>query len=265
MQFVDRKDLTSPPIKKLNEFNTKYKTDWADYNTARANGIKPLPKRPSSAWLHDEIRNPLKQLFLKNCAYCGIYTDVGNDAEVDHYFPTSLDINADHVFDWENYLWSCHSCNTMKSNQYPFLNPCLKSDMDKIYFHEADGRYLYYADANDDLKSKFELTSKYSNLNIKKRPEQRKLLFRNVIENHLSGLKRLYELYEIEKDIQGSDSRDAKEKLALFNEKKKEFLDLIKCGNFLYLIKFAFDYFCKKEEFVFPFTFEELLHETGDF
>ena len=123
MHFVDRTTTANPPIAKLKQLNSQYQQDWANYNTARLNKTNPLPSRPLSKWLHNDIREPLSKLFLKTCGYCGIHTDIGADAEVDHFFPTSLDGEAQFVFDWNNYIWSCPSCNRLKGNAYPFLNP----------------------------------------------------------------------------------------------------------------------------------------------
>lgn len=263
MHFIDRSNETNPPIDLLETFNSRYKADWAKYNFARANNIKPCPSRPPSSWLDNKIRNPLKSLFLKNCGYCGIHTDTGSDAEVDHHLPTSLDINADHVFDWDNYIWSCHSCNNMKNNNYPFLNPCSESEMEHIYFHSYDGRYLYYKDSPLDIIDKFEITVKYSNLNLKNRPERRKYIFHDVMDNHLDNLKTAYELYQLELSIQGEDSDDVQSKLDIFNAHKKDFINLIKCEDYLFLIKFAFESFSQEKQFIFPFTFDELLIESG--
>ena len=124
MHLVDREKFDSSPLKKLQELNNKYKSDWSIYNIARAERKKPLPKEPSTAWNNKGIREPLMLLFLKNCGYCGRYTEIGNDGHVDHHFPTSLDLQADFIFDWNNYVWSCSSCNGLKSNNYPFLDPC---------------------------------------------------------------------------------------------------------------------------------------------
>ena len=62
MHFINREEFTEAPIAKLAEFITDKKHAWAEYNTSRINEIKPLPTRPPSLWLHDDIRNPLKKL-----------------------------------------------------------------------------------------------------------------------------------------------------------------------------------------------------------
>ncbi|MBI2280626.1 MAG: HNH endonuclease [Bacteroidetes bacterium] len=262
MHFVDRSEIKNPPIEKLKELNDSHKPNWISYNKARSEKKTPLPIKPSSGWLHDQIRTPLKTLFLKNCGYCGTHTDLGNDAEVDHHFPTSLDIKAEYIYNWENYIWSCPSCNGMKKHHYPLLNPCLILDMKHIYFHSADGRYLYYKNTPNEIITKYENTQRYSNLNLKTNPDFRKYIFRDTTENHLKGLKMYWELYEVEAKVHGEASTEAKNKLDAFNLKKENFMDLIRSGYHLMLIKYAFDVFCDNQEFNFPFTIKELIEES---
>lgn len=261
MHFIDRKIIVNPPIKKLNDFNLKYKDKWIAYKLAIANGTKPVPAKPPSSWLHDDIRNPLESLFLNTCGYCGIHTKIGSDGEVDHHLPIDLDANADNIFNWENYIWACHSCNNGKRNNYPFLNPCLEADMNHIYFHSSDGRYLYYKDSPDIIKTKFEITDKYSNINYTQRNNRRKYTHRHAVDC-LNDLKTAFNIYKIEFDIQGDSSNDVQKKLRLFNEKKESFLELLKCGDYIFLIKHAFDSFCNDNSFKFPFSFDELKSEV---
>lgn len=263
MHFVDRTKIPNPPTTKLKLFNDRHQANWIIYNNARSKKMKPLPAKPPSDWLDEDIRIPLRTLFLKNCGYCGTHTDLGNDAEVDHHLPTSLDLKGEYVYSWENYIWSCPSCNGMKKHKYPFLNPCLISDVEHIYFHSADGRYLYYKDTPDDIITKYEMTNKHSNLNLKTNPDFRKYIFRDATENHLNGLKRYWELYELEAEIHGKESIEAKEKMNNFNSKKENFIDLLKNGYHLKLIHYAIDLFCEKHNFNFPFSFDALIQESG--
>ena len=263
MHFVDRTKITNPPSAELKQFNDKHKAQWVIYNDARSKKKKPLPAKPPAGWLINGIRNPLRRLFLKNCGYCGTHTDLGNDAEVDHHFPTSLDLKAEHVYNWENYIWSCPSCNGMKKHNYPFLNPCLYSDVKHIYFHSADGRYLYYKNTPTDVINKYEITEKYSNLNLKNNPDAREYIFRDATENHLSRLKIYWEAYQVEAAKQGEDSIEAREKMDNFNKRKKNFMSLLKAGNYLKFINYAFDLFCKKHNLNFPFSFDSLIDESG--
>jgi hypothetical protein len=260
MHFIDRQNCPEIPTVKLMEFNAKDKGSWATYNLARINNIKPLPVKPPSSWLHDTIRKPLKKLFLKNCGYCGIHTDNGRDAEVDHFHPTSKDPSADYVFEWTNYVWSCPSCNGLKGNNFPFLNPCSLEEMKHLYFNQSDGTYLLFHNTPLEIEEKYILTNKNSNLNSKNRPDRRKCLFRDV-NRQLIEIRLAFIMFDIESKIFGKSSNESLKKFQLLNAKKKDFLDLIKSGDYLFLIEYIILEFNKKNTF-FPYTFKELLEES---
>ncbi|MFK5975148.1 MAG: hypothetical protein QM493_01450 [Sulfurovum sp.] len=262
MHYIDRKNCNNPPLDLLKKLDEKYKVLWVEYHKSKYNpNIKNL-SRPNTGWSSNKIRHPLGILFYKNCGYCGIHTDLGSDAEIDHHFPISLNLLTDKIYCWHNYIWSCHSCNNIKNKYYPFLDPCLKSDIKYIYFNESDGKYMCYINAPSDIKEKFENTEEYSNLNDKNRPDARKCLSRDVLQIYLSALKMSHKLYIVEKDIQGEDASETEEALKVFHQKKDYFLDFIKSGNYLFLIKDIFEIFCIENSCDFPFTFEELLDET---
>ena len=168
MHYVDRKTCSNPPLNFLKKLDNKYSNLWNEYHKIRSNPNVKNISRPNSGWLHNDIRNPLRILFYKNCGYCGIHTDLGSDAEVDHHFPTSLNLLTDKIYCWSNYIWSCHSCNGMKKNNYPFLDPCIESDMKHIYFNAQDGKYMYYNDIPIDIKEKLNVfESWYRNIHDK--------------------------------------------------------------------------------------------------
>jgi len=261
MHFINRDGFEEAPLAKLTEFNNNSKEAWAIYNTARINKTKPLPAKPSSSWNHNDIRYPLRKLFLKNCGYCGVHTDIGNDAEVDHFFPTSLDGSASHVFNWNNYIWSCPSCNGQKGSKYPFLNPTLEDEVKHIYFHSPDGRYLLSITSPDEIISKYNLTQQHSDLNSKNKPDNRKYIFRDV-NRRLEEIEIDHMMYTLESSINGEDSKEALVKRESLENKKDEFFDLIRNGNHLFLIKFTVDDFIVKNE-GFPYTFDEFLEGSG--
>lgn len=261
MHFIDRENAPKSAQNLLLKSNQKYKDKWKEYNTAKKDN-KKLPSKPPSLWNDNIIRDELKTKFLKNCGYCGIHTDRGFEAEVDHFFPVSEDLDADFIYDWENYIWSCPSCNRKKSNNYPVLNPCSEEEMNQLYFHSADGRYLPFDSSNDDIKQKFLNTETHTFINGKNRPERREYMYRDVLENHLSRIQIAFLLYEAEIEVKGADSIDAKKKLDLYKLKKQNFFKLIRCGDFLKLInQIVVDY--TNENNNFPFTFEDAIIESG--
>ncbi len=260
MHFIDREKFEEAPISILEELkNSELNKKWAAYNSARINNTKK-PSRPESAWRRDMIRNPLKKLFLKNCGYCGIHTGIGHDAEVDHFFPTSKDETAKYVFEWTNYVWSCPSCNRQKSNSYPFLNPCSLEEMKYIYFNLTDGTYKYYRHAPDNIISKYNLTDNKSKFNSHKRPENRRLLYREV-QSVLKEIDRYYRLYKLECKIHGAESVEAKKKEEMLKSEKQYVIERIDAGHFLFLIRFLIEKYTKNNK-SFPYTFQELLDES---
>lgn len=232
------------------------------YNNRRSTSVADKIKKPRSAWLNNSIRHPLRKLFLKTCGYCGKFTDIGQDAEVDHFYPTSLDLKAEKIFEWDNLVWSCHSCNSMKSNNYPLLNPCNKIDMESLYFHCADGRYLLFSQANNDVKDCFILTNKYSNINKKNNPDHRKCLYNRIIEL-LKSIKRYKELWDMEIAYHGIKSSKAINKKELYLKYRSMLCDEIKSGNYLFLIEFIIKKFSYDNSYDFPFTFNDLLGESN--
>src|ERR1700722_8336750 len=140
MHFVDRTLYLNPPTARLAILQTEEKPKWLAYKACVKTKCKPAVPMPASKWNEDAIRIPLVKLFNFNCAYCGAYSDYNNDGEVDHFLPKALDDQADHIYSWDNYVWSCHSCNNLKRNNFPVLNPCIKQEMEVIYFNYLDGR-----------------------------------------------------------------------------------------------------------------------------
>ena len=261
MHYINRQEFTEAPTAKLANFVATYKAAWAEYNHARINEIKPLPPKPPPLWLHADIRKPLKKLFLKNCGYCGTHTDEGNDAEVDHFHPTSKDETAEYVFEWTNYIWSCHSCNGRKSNNFPFLDPCSEEDMKHIYFHAYDGKYLLFKAAPDPINAKYQLTESKSNLNSKNRPAKRKYLSR-ILLTVLKDISSYSKIYDAECAVSGKLSDEASIKYHTLEDKKNFLLELITCGDHLFLIEFILNEFISKNN-SFPYTFKTLLLESN--
>ncbi|MGI0106165.1 HNH endonuclease [Salinimicrobium sp. WS361] len=260
MHYIKR-GTASKKIKDLLESsNKKHKENWKLYNKAKKDNQR-LPTKPSSTWNNDIIRNELKILFLKNCGYCGIHTDKGHEAEVDHFFPKSEDLEANLIYNWNNFIWSCPSCNRKKSSNYPIINPCDEDEMDQIYFHSADGRYLPFHSSTEDLKTKFSNTEEYTFINGKNRPERREYIYRDVLENHLRRINLIFSLFEVEKEVKGKNSKEAKEKFTLFQTRKNDFLKLIRCGDYLYLIKYIMDDYISENP-NFPFNFDQAIEDS---
>ncbi len=229
MHFVDRKVFANAPIKTLANRNEKEQPKWLKHK-------KDGTKAPAGYWTKD-AREKLMELFQFNCGYCGIYTEKGSDGEVDHYLPKSKDEKAEHIYDWNNYVWACHSCNSQKNNHYPLLNPCDKKDMKCIYFDTKTGQYQIYTYSDSSIIAKFELTVLHTKINRAKRPENRLRLYSNL-DKQLNQLKAA--IYELKvASLLGENEKEIQLKI---KEEKKELEQTIKkeknCGHFLLLIAF---------------------------
>lgn len=67
----------------------------------------------------DEVKAKLKEMCsgAERCHYC----EDSNADEVEHWLPK--DVYPEQTYQWENYLYSCGSCNTRKSNQCAVVDP----------------------------------------------------------------------------------------------------------------------------------------------
>lgn len=189
MHFHDRTLIQNPPIAIVNQLSGEEKQKWLDYKAYKEDNNLPVVKKPSGKWTDDAIRKPLMNFFYKNCCYCGIYTDDNHQGEVDHHFPKELDVSADKIYLWENYVWSCHSCNNKKRSHYPVLDPCVKTEMDALEYIDYLGKYKIKDGSNQDLKDKFKITHEWTFINGHNIPKKRIAIHDHMIKYHLPRLK----------------------------------------------------------------------------
>ena len=99
---------------RLEAIRDRYSSYWIDFYE---NGIGSQPT--GSRWR--DFREDLGQRFLRNCGYC----ERNTRGEVDHFRPKSRFPQS--VYEWENWIFSCHECNQAKGNKWPasgYVNPC---------------------------------------------------------------------------------------------------------------------------------------------
>ena len=97
----------------LESVRLQFTQGWIDYyqNT--------VARRPSPRW--GQFHSTLERVFYGLCAYCEEETP----GEIDHFKPVSK--FPELVYDWNNWVFSCHYCNNSKSNKWPcegYINPC---------------------------------------------------------------------------------------------------------------------------------------------
>lgn len=114
MHSVDRGP--APPA--LDPIRTEYTPRWEAYYPDR------LTQEPSdSRWR--EFSADVGRVFSQLCGYCEEWCR----GEVDHFRPKSRFPSL--VYNWTNWVLSCHSCNHAKSNRWPprgYVDPCAITD-----------------------------------------------------------------------------------------------------------------------------------------
>ena len=110
MHYVARE----PEPDRLKHIRLRYTQAWIDYYKHRV-GNKPTDRR----WR--EFINDLSVCFNECCGYC----EMSCKGEVDHYRPKNK--FPELVYEWDNWVFSCHECNHNKGDHWPslgFVNPC---------------------------------------------------------------------------------------------------------------------------------------------
>ena len=103
---------------RLEAIRDRYSSYWIDFYE---NGIGSQPT--DSRWR--DFREDLGQRFLRNCGYC----ERNTRGEVDHFRPKSR--FPESVYDWKNWIFSCHECNQAKGDKWPtegYVDPCVESE-----------------------------------------------------------------------------------------------------------------------------------------
>lgn len=207
MHFVDKSTVKVP--EKLELYRKTETHLWVGYYKENKKTGKPPRK-----WRDLSILEVLANLFQHNCGYCGIGTDIKlkldkktksdkhyYTGEVDHYYPICY--FPQKVYEWDNYIWSCHDCNSPagKHNYYDpeclILNPCCRKDTDYLHFDCSRGTYRLKMKFEKDMviKKRFQITEEKTFMNTDIRIKGRKNLF-----DRLQQLVKDIERYSLLKD-----------------------------------------------------------------
>jgi uncharacterized protein (TIGR02646 family) len=121
MHYVDR----GKAPRKLARIRAQLTPKWvASYPTGS-------PTKPSdSRWR--EFREALARAFNDICGYCEEWCR----GEVDHFRPKTR--FPDLVYDWNNWVFACNSCNLSKSDKWPedgYVAPCAQSTGERAEVH----------------------------------------------------------------------------------------------------------------------------------
>lgn len=105
------------PPKTLKGVRDKYTPPWVAHYKHNI-GLTPT----DSKWL--AFRVELGKRFSGYCGYC----ETACKGEVDHFRPKSR--FPDLVYEWTNWVFSCHDCNNFKVERWPpsgYIDPCAKT------------------------------------------------------------------------------------------------------------------------------------------
>lgn len=122
MHFVDR---GSPPVR-LARVRSRLTPKWVSFYRYG------LDRKPTdTAWRNFE--KDLRKVFHSNCGYCEEICR----GEVDHFRPKSRFPHL--VYEWTNWVYSCHSCNGSKLDKWPnggHVDPCASNpqNLAEAYF-----------------------------------------------------------------------------------------------------------------------------------
>ena len=113
MHWVDRGAEPSG----LEAVRLQYTQEWIERNRGR---------RPTPRW--QQFHSDLCRAFSGLCGYC----EEIDKGEIDHFKPTSKFPAL--VYEWSNWIFSCHTCNQKKSNKWPaggYVDPCAASESER--------------------------------------------------------------------------------------------------------------------------------------
>lgn len=177
MHFVPRgpEPTGLPPIR------LRYTKAWINYYK---NGIG---KRPTDARWRDFV-DELRHCFAGCCGYC----EVRCKGEIDHHLPKNQ--FPDLVYEWHNWVLSCHDCNQSKGSHWPpsgFLDPCSTATFCDtpsccFAFDWKTGEVLPHPDLSPQNRERARTTINILGLNLSFRLKTRL--------DHIKGLDTLLEL-----------------------------------------------------------------------
>jgi len=117
------------------------RNNYADNPTPE---LKKEVEKLEKKYNHDQVKDALKSMFKKKCAFCESTITHIDYGQIEHFKPKS--IYPDQCFEWNNFLLSCAICNGTgsKGNKFPleaeggpFINPTTE-DPDDFFKFEYD-------------------------------------------------------------------------------------------------------------------------------
>ncbi len=241
MQLIQR----SPCPDLLEQKQEQWTISWVAHYRWRC-GVSIEPKKPQKPsdnhWLHDDIRLLLIQDFHNNCGYCGEVLPtpqgkVASKGDVDHFLPKA--IYPEHVYQWENYIWSCKPCNQLKkefySTKFPLLHPCDGNDCSKLLFIENTGQYILdsLVSADSYWQKRLQHSEQKTMLNAVEICKKRRLkisTLRKNFESISNNIKNIASLQSVNPSVTDSLQKH-------INQDTSNILEIINSPEFYVLLK----------------------------
>ncbi len=246
MHFVDKKTYPeyTEIVELLADFSKKEMPKWRTYKNKK-------PRRtPNGLWTDAKIREPLRNLFLECCGYCGerLYKNEKENkyrGQVEHFVPKSNQyaIDNDLVYNWDNYIWSCPSCNTDKGTYFDLdvmlFNPCDATDCSYIFFNADKGNYQLKKEIIDKkIIERYKKTFDEKLSLINEKMDNRKITL-NQVDVFLNSIKKFQNLYK---------KRKVEKFLTNINKNKNKLIEYYKQASYKLLIKETVLEFNKKQK-----------------
>ncbi len=222
MHFVDKKSDTDYKnvVSILAEYSKTEMPKWVKFKNDERT-------EPKGFWTEPEIREPLSELFLNCCGYCGQKLEKNKEkkeyeGEVEHFIPKSKKyaIENDLIYNWNNYIWSCHSCNRKKSAYFDLglmlFNPSNKKDCSYIFFNPDKGNYQLRKKITDEkIKERYEITFNDKLVWINRRMRNRKTTYDTIIPilNSIKNNRNLEKILKKEKFKKKAEKESKKLKI----------------------------------------------------
>jgi len=145
MIFVER--TVKPAILRDNSetWTREYLQARADYNNNPTEDLKKIAEAKEKRYNQQEIKEALKSMFKKKCAFCESTITHVDYGQIEHFRPKS--VYPQLCFEWDNFVLSCAICNGTgnKGNKFPleadggpFINPTTENPDDFFIFDYDD-------------------------------------------------------------------------------------------------------------------------------
>jgi uncharacterized protein (TIGR02646 family) len=144
MIFVERNNKPQILIDYADTWTKEYLEARNDYEGNKTPEQKKLVEKAEKKYNHNQVKDSLKIMFQKKCAFCESLITHVDYGQIEHFKPKSSYPGL--CFDWNNFLLCCSICNgkSNKGDKFPladeggpFVNPT-EENPDDFFGFEYD-------------------------------------------------------------------------------------------------------------------------------